>query len=306
MIDDIHYLGGIKLPTGGFLSQLTDVAPQNNQTVLQGMAAGHPQPLFTAIMGAKPAAEFTTTQIKTALDALGLFGLDTSGGNTDFLWRRGANLGARQPDSGGDHKRLRAAAGLLYWLELTANYQEEAMLRCRYKPISTDGETAPWIPAGSLSLTDVPTGSERFTLGKTYLNGVQIRGVKTLRLALNPTMTEEGADDNLFDTYCGIEEVRPTVTLEGLSWAQWTAQGLMGDAIEAPLEIYFRRKLADGAHVAIGTASHIRIRGLAGLAYAAGSRGGNNTPSTTGVEIPLRATSGSGNVLEINTATTSV
>jgi hypothetical protein len=311
MIDDIHFIGGIVLPSGGFISQLTDASPENNQQLLTGMAAGHPEPLFQSIMGAKPACNFTTPQLKTLLDATGVFGLDTSAGNTDFLFRRAKNLGTRQPSSGTgstvNHKRIRAASGLMYPTQIVAEYQREVMAHVRYKPVSSDGETAPWTPAGNLTLANTPTAQEFFTLGAIYIGGQYIRGAKRLSINLSPKMIEEGAEDNLYDTYCAVEEIQPVVEIEGLSWDQWTAIGLTGLAL-TDVEIYFRKKLNYGTHVPKATAQHISFTATKALSIVPFSRGGGNTPVRTGVRIAIAAPDGqdSSHCFAINTATASL
>lgn len=292
MIDDIHYLHGIKLASGTFISELTDLSPQNNQVIMQGVSAGHPFPMFRAIAGAKPDCQFVSPQCKTIIDALGLLGLDVSSANTDFLFRRGDNCGARQANTGGDHKRLRGASGFMYMTEINADYQNPTTIRVRYKPISADGATAPWVPAGSLSITDLPAATEYFTLGKVYINSTLVQGIKGVRIAFNHVMREEGAADDIYDTYCGVDSMSPVITLRGLTWAAWSSYGLTGASFGNGVEIYLRKKAADGIHVATATTQHIKISSGYGLAVATGSQTGDNNATEHGIDLHTRVNSG--------------
>jgi hypothetical protein len=308
-VTNVSYLRGLSLPTAGFLSQITDLTAANNHALLMGMSAGYPEPLFASVRGAKPDIQFSTSQLATLLAALGTDGLDTSDGNTDLLYCAAKNLGSRQADDATVHFRIRATSGLLYWTSIKGNYLADATASVRYKPVMDDDGNAPFVPTGSIALTELPKAIEYFKFGGFYAgasldDAVQIEGVEGFSLDQNLQMEEIGADDDLYDTFCGIRERAPTLTLDGLDLATWLDYGLDGDQI-AYWGLYLRKKSADTDDVDVGTAEHIYISGDDALILTPDTKGGGLNRTSTSIKLAL--TGGTGEdamtaAFEINTA----
>lgn len=62
-----------------------------------------------------------------------------------------------------------------------------------------------------------PHGINIVTCGFTPTGGsnVPIKGIRSLTLSLNPTELTEGADNDFFDTVCGLTGLAPKVAIEG-------------------------------------------------------------------------------------------
>jgi hypothetical protein len=301
-VSTVHYLYQVILPDGSVIGELDDCTPQAGHSFLTGMASGHIDPLFTAVQSAKPDVQFRARQIGTLLSSLGLDGLNTQANPLDLLYRQGANLGSRQALASAVHKRIRVTNGLAYWTGIRASFQTPAEISVRVKP-TYDGTNLPLIPAGTLALGNNPAAAEFYRLSAVYVNGVAATGVTGWSLEQGQRMDEIGADDDLYDTYCGISEIQPMLTLDALTWDTWTTFGMAGTAVTS-WAVYLRKKFPDGSDYAPNTNNHIKLSGSAGIVVPNSTRGGGNSPTSTGLRIALHSTSGTTRPITITLNTT--
>lgn len=296
-----HYLHGLLLPSAVFISELTDTTPKTNTDFITGFAAGHPQPLFKGVRGQRPDVTFRTPMVATALNAMGLFGYDASGGNTDLYYKKAADFGSRTAAASSAHKRLRATQGLLYWRSLRVSHQQDAELDCRLC-LTWDGTNNPIVPAGSTALAGTSVGVEWFTLGPVMVNGSQLPGVQEVSIDLRLNVHERGSDGEIWPTFANIRDCNPIVTVKTLELDPWSALGLAGQPITS-LIVYLRKKAANGHNVANATTEHISFTATNGIEVPDDIGAGANNEAMTTIPFEIAAPNAAGNVFTISTAT---
>jgi len=253
------YLHGILLPSGAWISQLTDTTPAANVNFLTEYAAGAAAPSFRGAQGAKPEIAFTTTAIKQILDLCGFWGADLSAGNVDLYYRAATKRGVREAITDLDHLRIRCVQSYLGWSRITAAQDQPATIACRLVPLY-DGTNPPLVGLGSQAIPAVSLVAEQYTLGPVTVNGAATPGgITAWDLDLQPKYDEEASDGEDYLSWIGVERHEPnlTVTLRGLG--DWAAIGIPGAQLTA-LVAYLRKRQPDLVRCyADGSNVHIKI-----------------------------------------------
>lgn len=300
---NLYVVHGLLLPSAAFLSELTSGSLTAGIAPISVVPAGFPQPLALHTGAQRPMVNFTTAQLATLFGATGVYGYDTSGGNTDFFCKAASDLGVRVADATTSHLRFRATQGLLNWLSIEASQDGVATATCRYLP-TYDGTNAPLVAAGTMALSGTPSGEECFGMGPVYHNGSIIPNVTGWSLDLGISFYEIAADGEPFLTYVGVKEIAPVLTLRGVRAANFVTYTLGGTAINTSLNAYLRRRTADGGFYADGSSQHIKIAATNGLILPDTIQGGGNEPLEDSLRIMLRPASASAQAIAITTATT--
>jgi len=245
------YLHGILLPSGAWISQLTDTTPAANVNFLTEYAAGAAAPSFRGAQGAKPEIAFTTTAVKQILDLCGFWGADLSAGNVDLYYRAATKRGVREAIADLDHLRIRCGPAVdgkggswLYWTRITAAQDQPATIACRLVPLY-DGTNPPLVGLGSQAIPAASLVTQQYTLGPVMVNGAATPGgITAWDLDLGCKADEEATDGDDFLSWIGVERHEPnlTVTLRGLG--DWAAIGVPGAALTA-LAAYLRKRQPD-------------------------------------------------------------
>ena len=154
------------------------------------------------------------------------------------------------------------------------------------------------LPAG---LTD----AERFTLGPVTIESILLAQVRRFELDFGIEVKTEGSDSDIWDTYCSIESIQPTLTLRGIDLNWWKDSGgvpLTGKAAtHANTKIYLRKRAAGATFVADETAQHIKFT-ADGLAHIDdGFSADANNKAEASLVLPMRY-DGTNNPLVVNTA----
>lgn len=301
-----YYLHGILLPTGAWISQLTDTTPASNVQQIVEYAAGAAVPSFRGAHGARPDVSFTSTQIGTILAACGMWGADLSAGNCDLFYRQGANLSTRAALATSSHLRIRAVRAMLYWESITAKQGDLATIRCRLVP-TFDGINPPLVATGSTTIASQPLAVAPYTLGPVALNGVALDALAGWTLSLNPTLNEKASGGDSWTSFCGISRHDPVLEIQPENLGCWSAIGAGGLALTA-VAAYLRKKAADlTTNVADGVAGHIGFASAdnpCGMATVEQSGGGIGDPATATIRCGLRiSTATTGHPLTVSVAT---
>ncbi len=296
-----HYLHGILLPSGTFISQLTDGSPATNTEELVGRAAGYPDPLFRGIRGQKPEVPFTTPAVAQILGAItggtNNFALDLSAGNTDIGYKQGRNLGVRYDPGSSFHERLRIAKGFLTWNTISVQQEQDATIACRLLAVY-DGTNTPIVQLGTGTLTGTPTAAQWYTLGPVVINGSTQDGLQEWSLESGVQINQKGDKGAPWPTYTGVRSTEPVLTLkaEGKPWGNL---GLVGAAITS-LSFYLRKKLGNGINVPDGSLSHIKITATNGLILPEDVSGVDDSAVST-LRIGLQASAAGSDIITITT-----
>jgi len=296
---DKFRMHGILLPNGSWISELTDTTPAANLQHMLGRQAAGVVPDFRGGFGARADISFTTPQVKTVLDACGLFGYDMSAGNCDLYYRAGTNLARDAALASMAHLRIRCVRALLYWTGITARQDGQADIACRIIP-TYDGTVVPFVPLDDQAIPSCSLATEFFTLGPIKLNGDAITGLESVGIQLAPTVNVKASDGEAYASWAGVEDHDPIVTAETTALELWDTIGLDGVVLNALL-VYLRRlKPDEPGTYADGDAQHICFTGASGMATPESS----NNEGLLSLRIGLRRSDCSAaHVMSVNTAT---
>ncbi len=260
MITAKYYLHGILLPSGQWITDLTDTTPATNTELITEYAAGQPMPSFRGAHGAKPDISFSTTQCKTVLDACGMIGANYSGSNVDLYYRAAVNRATRGAIGDSLHLRIRLIQSMFYWTRIAATQTQLATIDCRIVPC-WDGTNPPLTGLGSQTIPAQQVASLPYVLGPVYFAGVQAPGINSWQLDLGPTLDEEPSDGEDFLSWVGIERHDPVLTCTPRDQVYWNSLGLDGGTLTTAA-FYLRHRQADSTRVsADGNAEHIKFAG---------------------------------------------
>jgi len=300
------YLHGILLPSGAWISQLTDTTPAAAVEQICEYAAGAYVPSFRGGHGAVPEITFTSPQLKTVLDLCGLAGADLSAGNVDLFYRAATNLGTRAAIGDGAHIRIRAVRAMMTWDQITARQNQLATIGCRIIP-TFDGTTPPLVGLGSQTIAANLLASQAYTLGPVKLNGAWIDGSIDWTLNLNPKPNDEASDGDAYISWAGVERHDPVLSVTPRDLGHWETIGVGGLQVTACLA-YLRKKSADlVGNVADANAEHILFSGTdnpCGMATLEQSSDGSDGAAQIALRVGLRISdAASAHPLTLNTAT---
>lgn len=291
---------GILLPNGNWISELTDITPAANLQHMFGRQAAGAVPDFRSGFGARPEIAFTTPQLKTVLDACGLFGYDMSGGNCDVYYRAGTNLAQDAALGSSAHLRMRCVRALLYWTGITARQDGQADIACRIVP-TYDGTNPPFVCLDDQVIPSCALAQEYFTLGPIKMNGAWIGGLENVRIDLAPTVNIKASDGEAYASWAGVEDHDPIVTAETTAIELWDTVAIDGLPLTALLAYLRRLKPDEPGTYADGDAQHICFTGVDGMATPES----NDQAGTLTLRIGLRRSNcSSAHVMSVNTATT--
>lgn len=290
-----YYLHGIELPSGAWITDLTDTTPATNTEYITEFAAGQFVPSFRGAQSVKPDVGFTTTQIKTILDACGMAGANYAGSNVDLYYRKAINRSTREAIGAAVHLRLRLNYSLLYWERITAAQGQLSQIACRLLGCF-DGTNPPIIPAGGQPIGGQQTFTLPYVLGPVSLNLaaaglVQVPSLNGWTLELNPTIDEEPSDGEDFISWAGIQQHDPVLTCTPRDQAYWDSIGIDGKQVTAA-EFFLRKRQADSTRVyANGVAEHVKFSGAdapCGLATVENATGGQPEASQLNLRVGFR------------------
>ena len=259
---------------------------------------------FQSLVAQKPRAQFNTMALAAALAKSALTGASIAG------MTAGLNLYAQQHAAGGTrtsgsaHRKHTIKHGLLVPRRLTCEHQGDAVLE--YEAIITyDGSNQPVVLTESQALPAGLTDAERFTLGPVTIESILLAQVRRFELDFGIEVKTEGSDSDIWDTYCSIESIQPTLTLRGIDLNWWKDSGgvpLTGKAAtHANTKIYLRKRAAGATFVADETAQHIKFT-ADGLAHIAdGFSADANNKAEVSLVLPMYY-DGTNNPLVVNTA----
>lgn len=288
-VSDMYTLGQVDLGDGTTIDHIQNANLTPNHSVMVERAAGAPAPCFLATVGVAAEITFETNQVDLVLASAGLYGGDMSAGNTDLYLRQMSDKGTRE--SGSVHKRLRGAAAFLLVTQIRATRDNPAVASCRLIFQSTDGTTAPLIPAGTVALPTVTLPTTHFWLGPLKTAAGTITGIRDVSLDFNHDVLIETDGAELYPTFVATRTVAPEVNATTTDCDQLESITTVGVQYTSLVQ-FLREKTIDGTFVADGTSTHIGVSSTIGqLALTSGSAD-NNGEWTQGFVARAREVSG--------------
>lgn len=299
-ISTLHRLDKVVMPAGGFPVITNQRWTAGIEEMLE-RPAGHPFPMFVANMRQRPTVEFSTPMLATLLGMCGIGGAAIAPISTYFKRATTTGSVARGTLS---HKRITINSAIVYWtqIRLTHNGKGEAQVMIA---VNYDGVNAPFVYTGGVALSGNLTASEFFGLGPVAVNGVLIPGAQELTIASGIQLVQEGDASEVYDTFTGIEQGEPNVTIQTKEMVNWGTLGLNGVALDGAdgLEFYARAFKNEDSRFSDAASEHIFFQGLRGKAQPQDTNGEGVTTLTDTLKCTLIAGSDSVDPL---IATTSV
>jgi len=241
--------------------------------------SGEVYPRANFITAMKPGAAFSTTQLKTFIDACTLFGVDitTLTGRLKLYIQKMATAGARA--SGSVHRRFTINQGVILPRSISCRHQQDAMIQA--EAIATyDGTNNPIVEADTVA---VPTGlsEQRYSLGPVTIGSVTIDGHRSVDIDLGLDVVREGAVSEIWDKEVSIRTIAPKIRISGVDyeWLKSSNIPFTGKAAaHADTKIYFRKKKDASSFETDVTAAHVKLT-TAGLCYIVDPfKGDGNAP----------------------------
>lgn len=165
--------------------------------------------------------------------------------------------------AGAAHKKYAYTSGIIINDRLSAADGGDAELSQMAYCKSPDGANAPVTLSESQAVPAAATDDERFTLGPVTLGGESITQIRSLEIDFGCDVVCEAADSDLWETFCSIRRIMPTIRLRGINlhWFKDDVVPLLGvAAAQAATTIYLRRRVNDSTIYANNQAQHISIK----------------------------------------------
>lgn len=247
---------------------------------------------FVGAAKAAPSIPFTTTAIKTILDACsagdGVSIASFEATNCDLCFRRADAFGSREAINAGNALIVRADTAALVWNSIEAG-EDEATIECEVHP-TYDGTNLPLIGLGSQNIAAHQNVGDVFALGPCKVNGNFLDGVTRWQLAQNLELIKKFGSGNAYPTFVALKSTAPVLTVDTPDLDQWvtTHMGLQCTAL-----IAFLRKLNPDVIGPIAEASAFNISLTAtdnpcGMILPGSSSGGIDDAASVSMEVHLR------------------
>lgn len=277
------------------------------QTGLIG-GSGQPYNSMGFLRSGNPVGSFTSTDLKTCLDEIGIISMKIDNGingdGVDLYFQRYAQGADRAGGATAHHTEI--GDGIIIPTGISMADEGDATYSAQIIATSSDGLTHPFVFDETATLpTAYPDSKEAWTLGKVDFNGTTVEGISAVDIQTGVALIGPfKRDGNLFPTFVAIRLSQPIITLqtEHIDVTSFLTEQGLGYA--ASTIVIYARKRAEGAgFVSDGTAQHISF--TMGISRADGGAVSGDQASKI-VTITPWDTPGASPVrpLTVNTATT--
>jgi hypothetical protein len=280
MTAEIYYPNSFSHPDFVITQIDRELDPEFNFEDVSEIAGSAVFPGFTGSESNDPKLDFSTTQVKTVLDACTIEGVVNPNGDEPVIldWKRGQNLGARAANNAGNHISMTAGNSLFYWKGISAGEKGMAKIDCCWRPVSVSGNP-PWVLAFNHNITNLPTVEHLYRLGPVTLTYLKLGGSNVTITICNDGWTWannivernkmcSGANAPI---YASIGNVVPTVEVTTDNLAQPLGLAPHGASIVSA-SFYLRKLTPGGIDVPPGTAQHIKLTSTVGSVKPMGSK----------------------------------
>ena len=287
--------------------QMSELAAAYNDRELSESCASGAAPEFLGIAFASPDVRFTTQQIASILDRLpaanSYLSESFAAGVVDLEYRAGKPFGTREAMDSGLHVIGRMTqSALLYWNGISARQGEVATITPIIQTVWNSGAASD--PITWLASQDIVTEcdvTELFSMGKFVINGSTLTGVTDVQWNNNVELAKIAADGDEYDTFCGIQMVRPEIMITCKKADLMATYGQRGAAVTSWIW-YLRKYATSPMFAANGSAVHIKFSGSAGFVRCKEISG---SPTDVQVSLRLKQFDSGGNEVFFEVDTTS-
>jgi len=222
-----------------------------------GTPLGAIDPTFIAQKAQMPKISFTTSAVKTALDATGLGSIPIAAGNPAYFRLQKMEQGGAY-ETGSVHKRITVNRGIGIPRSLSAGHDKQAEISyevtCLY-----DGTNAPMIITSGQTLGGVATFEEYFLAGPASVNGINLSGVQSIKVDYNLKDVHLGGDGELWPSFSAYIGRSMSITIRAIDVDSMATLGFSPITQTTPSVMYLRKVQNGGARVPDSTEEHIRL-----------------------------------------------
>jgi hypothetical protein len=238
-------------------------APIENE-IQSDATGGRFYPEQITVASQKPMINASTYDLPKVIDAFGVVGRKIIQGAA----KPGVALSQAQYNdsslvAGSTHRRLRFAESYTKINRISASHRQDATIDFTSMAL-WDGTNLPVVPEGSVALPTLPSSPGRWTLHSVVVDEITIDCNIQVEIDFGVAAQTFGCDSDLYDTHLEILEIKPRITITGLTPNAFFTSGgvplagLVG--AHADTKIILRKRLANQAgFVADATAEHISI-----------------------------------------------
>jgi len=205
----LHTNGPVKVGTS-VLGGITNIGSALGSQVRGEATSGEVYARVMALMAQKPTADFTSEDVKAALDACGPLGGSLATANLVLFGSR--LVAGGMVDSGNTHVALTAAVGVLVPQTLQCSHQGNASISYQAHPVSADGSATPWTLSTGATLPGI-TQANLYTLSTVSIAGVAIDQGLQVSLDFGHRVLTEGSSSNILDQIGTIRGMLPKLSI---------------------------------------------------------------------------------------------
>jgi hypothetical protein len=301
-INTIHRLDKLVFPAGVEIAVLKNAKWSAGIQSLIHTPAGGIYPMFRANQLQKPLITFATPQLDILLGAVGPSGVGVSGINTYYKL---GNVTGNVARATATHMRVAVSLSCVHWstIRLTDKKEGEAQVQIT---ATYDGANAPFVYTGSVALTGTLVAGSFFGAGPVKINSVSIPGIQEITIDSGIKLVQLGDSSEDYDTFVGIEQAMPSITVKTLELVNWASFGLQGTPLDGANGIvcYGRKFSNGGSRVGNATAQHLMFQGLNGTCVPQDTDGSGSSPMSDTLKVELTTTSDVVNPITVSTAST--
>ena len=224
----------------------------NNPEVVQEFVDGNPFPSLVTCRSFAQEAVFTTMNVDTAIQLIGLGVNCIEAGNQIELYYGQIDSCNATFIPGDVHKRITIGSatelgGMVFFQNLNTDHRGDSQYSFQILP-QFDGANNPIVITNDVAL---PAGAidnrNRFTLGPLSVGGFEVIGKKTVNVEGGNTIDRDAADSEVYDEFFSVNQSANKMTVSGIldNWFDTAAEiGLNGrTAIHTDSRFVLRKRL---------------------------------------------------------------
>lgn len=244
-----HRAGHVEVGGSDVVSGCTRIRVAANSDIRKDLSSGTAAPLAAHLVSVQPVISITTLELIEAFDNLGDFGACVADIKV---------YGQAQDCSGvvasAVHAEYAVTKGCIVPVSVTVDHQGNAEINYDLYAASPDGAASPIIRSTGVTLP-IGTAGKRYEMYRVDVAGNTLEGKRNITINWNPTVTQEGADSNIYPTTVSLSQVQPVATIRGVD-PGWLASIGLGGARGAQADTVIYLKDRDQA---TATLAHIKV-----------------------------------------------
>lgn len=204
---------------------ISNAGIQANSEVRKQLSSGTAFAEAVTLDGVAPVASFTTYDIAGALTALGLWKCFTSDGTRPGISLYSQKQGCAGAEAGSVHDQYLLKQGVAVARQFSVDHRNVAQISYDIYA-AWDGSNAPVLRNANQALPGAaltPVG--RWYMNSMTLNSVAVTGKRNITIDFGPTVTQEGADSDFYNSVVTISSLMPKVTVRGVDTSWFTTHG---------------------------------------------------------------------------------